>query len=211
MRTFSKSASCKAAGIVKRQYLIDIKKEMFRKSIHICSALLPFFLYHWYVPVLVALAVVVVLYTVAEFLRLKGVQIPVVSSVTAAAARKRDENKFVLGPVTLSCGIIACSLLWDPLPAAIGIYSLAFGDGLASLSGKLFGKVQIPLTQGKTAAGSLTCFAAIFVATYLACQKTSVAIIIAAVGMFIELLPLRDFDNILIPIVLGALAQFLLP
>ncbi len=212
MRSLSKSASCKASGIVKRQYLIDIKKEVFRKSIHICSALIPFFLYRWRVQVLVALAVVVALYSVAELLRLKkGIQIPLVSSVTAAAARKRDENKFVLGPVTLSCGIILCALLWNSLPAAIGIYSLAFGDGLASLSGKLFGKVQIPLTQGKTAAGSLTCFAAIFIATFLACRKSSVAILVASAGMFIELLPLKDFDNILIPIVLGGVAQYLLP
>lgn len=206
-----KNPSCKAIGIVKRQYLNDIAKEIFRKSIHICSAFVPFFLHYLKWPVLFALAFVVCMYTIAELLRLKGMYIPVISAVTAVAARKRDENKFVLGPVTLACGILVCAILWQPLPASIGIYALAFGDGLASLSGKLIGKVQIPMTQGKTAAGSLTCFAAIFTSCFIACGDSSVALVVASIGMFIELMPLKDFDNIIIPIVLGGIAQFLLP
>ena len=184
---------------------------MFRKSIHICSAFIPFFLHHFKWPVLVALALAVAAYSIAELFRLKGISIPIVSAVTAAAARKRDENKFVLGPVTLSVGIIICALLWQPLPAAIGIYALAFGDGLASLSGKLFGNVQIPLTQGKTAVGSLTCFAAIFTSCFIASRNAYVSLVVASLGMFIELMPIKDLDNIIIPIALGGVAQFLLP
>ncbi|HBG65765.1 MAG TPA: phosphatidate cytidylyltransferase [Treponema sp.] len=199
----------RASGVTRRQYLNDIKKEVFRKSIHICSAALPFLLRYAYAPVLVALATVVVLYSLSELCRLHGKPVPLVSAVTAAAARKRDENKFVLGPVTLACGIIATALLWKPLPASIGIYALAFGDGLASLSGKLFGRVRIPLTQGKTAAGSLTCFAAIFVAVFAVTGDSALALVIASAGMFIELLPLKDLDNIVIPVVLGGLAQFI--
>ena len=206
-----KHPSCKAIGIVKRQYLNDIKKEMLRKTIHICSAFIPLFIHYFKWPVLIALACAVCAYSVAELLRLKGITIPFVSAVTAAAARKRDENKFVLGPVTLSIGILICALLWQPLPASIGIYALAFGDGLASLSGKLFGKVQIPLTQGKTAVGSLTCFAAIFTSCFLACRNSYVALVVASLGMFIELMPIKDLDNIIIPVALGGFAQFLLP
>lgn len=202
--------SCKTIGIVKRQYLNDIKKEVFRKSIHICSAFVPLFLSVMRIPVLCFLAFAVFAYSVSELLRLRGIHIPVISSVTAAAARKRDENRFVLGPVTLSVGILISALLWKPLPASIGIYALAFGDGLASLSGKLFGKAHIPLTQGKTAAGSLTCFAAIFTSCFAACGRSGIALAVAAVGMFIELLPLKDLDNIIIPIALGGMSQYFL-
>ena len=110
-------------------------------------------------------------------------------------------------PVTLASGILLASLLWGELPAAIGIYALAFGDGLASLAGKLFGRVQLPFTQGKTAAGSLTCFLAIFMASFLASGRCSLSLAVAAAGMFIELLPLRDYDNVVIPIVLGGISQ----
>ena len=133
----------------------------------------------------------------AEILRLNGKEVFLISAVTEAAARKRDENKFVLGPVTLVLGIILSAILWEKLPAAIGIYALAFGDGLASLAGKLFGRIQIPFTEGKTVAGSLTCFSAIFISCYFACffmfqgqtDITKVSLIIAGAGMLIEILP----------------------
>lgn len=197
-------------GITYKQYANDIAKELFRKSIHLCSALIPLLLRYCYWFVIAGLSIVVILYTIAEFARLHGKTVPFVSAITAAAARKRDENKFVLGPVTLSIGIILCALFWEPLPASIGIYALAFGDGLASLAGKLYGKIHIPFTKGKTAAGSLTCFAAIFISAYLAGKDATAALIIAAAGMFIEVLPLKDFDNVIIPVVLGGLAQYLL-
>ena len=41
-------------------------------------------------------------------------------------------------------------------------------------------------------------------------NSSSVALVIASVGMIIELLPLKDFDNILIPVLLGGISQSLL-
>ena len=205
----NKKYPCEKDGIIRRQRLNDIAKELFRKSIHVCSAFIPLFLQCARLPVLFALAAALVLYSLAELMRLKGKSIPLVSAVTAAAARKRDENRFVLGPVTLCAGIILAAILFEPFAASIGIYALAFGDGLASLAGKLFGKVKIPLTQGKTVAGSLTCFAAIFVSCFLVCYNAKIALCVASVGMFIELLPLKDLDNLFIPLVLGLVAQSL--
>ncbi|MBQ4026098.1 MAG: phosphatidate cytidylyltransferase, partial [Treponema sp.] len=97
----NKKYPCEKDGIVSRQRLNDIAKELFRKSIHVCSAFIPLFLQFMRLPVLFALTAALVLYSIAEFMRLKGKSIPLVSAVTAAAARKRDENRFVLGPVTL--------------------------------------------------------------------------------------------------------------
>ena len=200
----------KRADIVSRQRLVYLAKEVFRKSIHLCSAFVPLMLHFAYAPVLIALSAVVTVYFLCELLRLNGKTVPVISAVTAAAARKRDENKFVLGPVTLSMGIIACSLLWRSDCAAIGVYALAFGDGLASLSGKLFGRVIIPFTEGKTVAGSLTCFTAIFITSFLTCGSAYAALILASIGMFIEVLPLKDLDNLIIPVAIGGAAQALL-
>lgn len=198
------------SGVVRRQHINDIRKEFFRKSIHICGAAVPFFLSRFYWPVIAALFLAIILYSVSELARLSGREVPFVSSVTAVAARKRDENRFVFGPVTLASGILLAALLWEELPAAIGIYSLAFGDGLASLAGKLFGRMQLPLTQGKTAAGSLTCFLAIFTAAFLSSGSCTIALAVASAGMFIELLPLKDYDNVVIPLVLGGITQLLI-
>lgn len=199
----------KTSGIQLRQYVNDIAKELFRKSIHLCTVFIPLLLARVYYPVIISLSLVVVLYTITEILRIKGHYVPIISVITQTAARKRDENKFVLGPVTLAVGVIITALCFDPLPASIGITALALGDGLASLAGKMCGKVAIPFTKGKTAAGSVTCFTAIFVATFFITQNSEISLVIACAGMIIEVMPLKDFDNLLIPVLLAALYQFL--
>lgn len=197
-------------GIFFKQYRISLLKEIFRKSIHLCSAFVPALLKIAYWPVMLLLFLALLGYSVSELLRINGIEVPVVSKITAVAARKRDENKFVLGPVTLVIGIIFSSLIWQPTFARIGIYALAFGDGLASLVGKFWGRIYIPGTQGKTVAGSLTCFLAVFISSFCVCSNSFVALILATVAMVVEVLPLKDFDNVLIPIFIGGLAQFLI-
>ena len=196
-------------GIVERQRLNAIFKELFRKSIHICSSFVPFFLKLAYWPVIGLLICALSLYIVSEFLRSKNIELPLISKITEIAARKRDENHFVLGPVTLVCGILLAALLLPLDSARVGIFALAFGDGLASLMGKLFGKITIPGAHGKTVAGSLTCFFAVFVSTFACCPSTFVALVIGLAAMFIEVLPLADFDNLIIPPVIGCLFSFL--
>lgn len=198
------------SGILLKQYRISIFKEVFRKTIHLCSALIPFFLASYYWQMIVLLILALLGYSVSEIVRLKGINVPLISKITAIAARKRDENKFVLGPVTLVIGILIAALLWEGEAARIGIYALAFGDGLASLVGKLIGRVHIPGTKGKTAAGSLTCFFAVFVSSFAVGNNAFVSLILGITAMVIEVIPMTDFDNIVIPVAVGGLSQFLL-
>ena len=192
-------------GIVARQRLNAIFKELFRKSIHICSSFVPLFLKLAYWPVIGLLVLALIVYSISEILRSKNIELPVISKVTEIAARKRDENRFVLGPVTLVCGILLAALLLPLDYARVGIFALAFGDGLASLMGKLFGKITIPGAHGKTVAGSLTCFCAVFISTFCCCGNCFAALVIAFCAMCIEVLPLADFDNLIIPPVIGAI------
>lgn len=199
---------CPYYGILWRRYVNSVYKELFRKSIHLCTAFIPFLLKHFYWSIEILLILAVLGFTLSEVLRLNGINVPLISDITSIAARKRDEGKFVLGPVTLVIGIVISSLIFEESCYTIGILSLAFGDGLASLSGKLFGRVHIPFTEGKTVAGSLSCFLAIFCASYFVCRNVYESIILAAVGMFIEVIPMKDFDNILIPVLISFVAQF---
>ena len=195
-------------GILVRQKINSLRKELFRKSIHLCSGLVPLMLKYAYWPVVCLLIFAVVGYTVCEILRLHGKNIPIISKVTEIAARKRDENHFVLGPVTLVLGILAAALIF-PLPCAtVGIYALSFGDGLASLIGKMFGRIQIPFTHGKTIAGSLACFFAVFFATGLYCHNWFTAMIIGICATCIEVLPLKNFDNLIIPVSISSIYFF---
>ena len=197
------------SGIVARQRVNSLIKELVRKLIHICSSFVPLLLKLIYWPTIILLGAAGVSYTVCEILRLKGVNIPIISKVTEVAARKRDENKFVLGPVTLVCGILLAALLLPLESSRVGIYALAFGDGLASLCGKMFGKITIPGCHGKTVAGSLACFTAVFISTYCVCGDCLTSLIVGTVAMLIEVLPLRDLDNVIIPIAIGSIYSIL--
>ena len=196
-------------GILARQRLNYIFKELFRKSIHICSSFVPLFLGIAYWPVIAGLGILVSFYSVCEFLRLKGKTIPLISKVTEIAARKRDENKFVLGPVTLVFGILLAALFLPLDCARVGIFALSFGDGFASLGGKYIEKITIPGAHGKTVAGSLTCFTAVFIAAFCCCLLCLVILLVSIFAMLIEVLPLADFDNLLIPISIGFIFMIL--
>ena len=178
-------------------------KELFRKSIHICSSVVPWLLaaYYWYT--VWGLLIIVCLYYFCEIARLEGHPVVLISLITETASRKRDEYKFVLGPVTLVLGIVFAALVLPLSCARIGIYALAFGDGLASLAGKMFGRIKIPFTGGKTLEGSLTCFTAVFISTFAVTHLAVVSLIVALVAMVIEVLPLGDWDNMIIPVCTG--------
>lgn len=199
---------CVQNGIEIKKQLISLRKEFFRKSIHICTAFVPFFLSVSKPFTVACLSLAGLLYIVAESMRRHGKEIPLISVVTAAAARKRDENKFVLGPVTLVAGILIAAVFLPLKPASAGIYALAFGDGLASLAGKTFGKVKIPFMRGKTAAGSLTCFTAIFVSSFYVTSSARTSLLCAIIGACVEVLPLKDFDNLIIPVLIGIIVMF---
>ena len=194
-----------AAGIEQRKRFYTIAKELFRKTIHMGTALVPLVLYYSKTLIVSLLIAAIVLYSITEILRLSGKSVPVVSKITEAASRKRDDNRFVLGPITLCAGVLLTVLFFDFKTAMAGIFALAFCDGLASLGGKLIGQCVIPFTQGKTAAGSLTCFIAIFLSSFAVFGSVTLSISVAALGMFIELLPLKDFDNLIIPVAVSSL------
>lgn len=187
----------------------DLLKEFFRKSIHLCAGFIPLLVSVNKNVTMILLSAMLGFYIVAETLRLRRIYVPVISRVTAFAARKRDQGKFVLGPVTLSIGILLALIFFKPPASCIGISALAFGDGIASLAGKLFGRREIPWTGGKTFEGSVACFFAVFVSSVLILHDFPSAIALALFAAVIELLPLGDFDNIVMPVFLAGGAWLL--
>lgn len=187
----------------------ELRTELLRKSIHFSIALVPFLASYDRIAAFWILAAGVVFYTYAESVRFAGREIPLVSLITRAAARKRDAGRFVAGPVTLGLGAMIALLLYPAPAATIAIYALAFGDGLASLVGKFFGTVKIPHTGGKTVEGFLACFAAVFVSAYAVSRNALSSLVIAVVAAIVEALPMKDMDNLVIPALIGLLATFI--
>lgn len=187
----------------------EIRTELLRKGIHLLIAFVPGIAHINLGLAMGLLSGGVLFYAASERLRVQGYYVPIISKVTALAARRRDANRFVLGPVTLGLGALLSLLLYPNPAASIAIYALAFGDGLSSLVGKSFGSIRLPFTGGKSLEGSLTCLIAIFIASIALTGDAKRSLIIAIVGMVIEAAPSKDFDNIILPVGVGAVATFL--
>ena len=187
----------------------EVTIEFTRKSIHLLIAFVPFLLTLSRPMTIVLLAAGTVLYIVFETLRMQGIHIPLISGLTAQAARLRDDGRFIMGPVTLGLGALLSILIFQPLTASIAIYILAFGDSFSSLVGKTLGRIPMPFTSGKSVEGSLTCFTASLISAYALSRRLGTSLAIAAVSTFVEAIPAKDWDNILLPLAAGFTATIL--
>jgi dolichol kinase len=181
----------------------DIKTEVIRKSIHFLIALSPLMAALNRPATVLILAAGTLGYAWMESLRLAGIRVPFVSSVTSMASRERDKGGFVMGPVTLGLGALLALLLYPSPAASIAIYALAFGDGFASLVGKFFGRIRPPVLGGKSVEGSLACFIAVLISALRVSGDFHIALVAAFTATLVEALPLEDYDNIALPVTVG--------
>lgn len=179
----------------------EFTKEFIRKTIQLTIAFVPT-LARWNFHFTVAvISLGIVIYTVNETARMRGRSDGIISLVTVIASRP-TERGFVWGPVTLGLGALA-ALFYHPEPAAtIGIYALAFGDGFASLAGLLYNRANNRVGE-KALVESFLCFIGVFVSAYIVLGNLRLALISAAVAMGLELIPVQDVDNLIIPIGTG--------
>jgi dolichol kinase len=183
--------------------LREIRTEILRKTIHFFIALSPAMAAVNRPATVLILMAGTLGYTWMETLRLTGVQVPLISSITSMASRSRDMGHFVMGPVTLGMGALLALLLYPAPAASIAIYALAFGDGFASLVGKLFGRRRPSFLCGKSIEGSLACFAAVLISAYHVSHDYRIAFTAALTAAVVEALPLKDYDNLAIPAAVG--------
>jgi len=192
-------------------YLIEsLRTEVIRKSIHMLVALVPVI-----ASVDLHLAVGLLgggtlFYVFAEAVRRRGRTVLLVSDLTLIASRSRDHGRFVVGPVTLGLGAMLALLLYPEPGSMIAIFALAFGDSAAALIGKSVGGPRIPLTRGKTVAGSMACFAVVTAVAYRISGDPGASVVIGAAAAFFEALPFSDMDNVILPVGTGFVAARLL-
>ncbi|MDR2490882.1 MAG: phosphatidate cytidylyltransferase [Spirochaetaceae bacterium] len=185
--------------------------EMIRKGIHLLVAIVPAIHSLFGSYTLLLLAVGTALYILLEILTLKGCTIPVFHTIIGAANRERDKGKFAFGPLTLGLGAFL-SLVFFPYHAAcIAIYALAFGDGFASLIGRIFGKTRPTILMGKSVEGSLSCFLAVYISALHLSHDWKLSFCAALIAAIMEALPLKDWDNIIIPLAVGYITTVLAP
>jgi len=182
----------------------ELGMELLRKSIHMLIALVPS------IVVLLgrsgaALLLMggVLFYSCAEGLRFLGFSLPVISGLTRAVSRKKEQGRFALAPVTLGLGAFIAISIFPRAQAAAAIYALAFGDSASTLYGKCLGRLRPAFLSGKSVEGSFVCFLVSALAVYLVFSDLETALAVGLASLLIDALPLGEFDNILLPLAAG--------
>jgi HAD superfamily phosphoserine phosphatase-like hydrolase len=175
-----------------------------RETIHIGSFLLSFICIYLLGNVTVAslILLVTVLYILSEAARVRGINIPILSSITWNAANKTELYEFAAAPIHFALGI-AISLLIFPAPIRyVAITTLTLGDGCAHLFGMKLGRTPLPFNKGKNLEGTIFGFLFAFLGAMIFVDPVR-ALIAAAVGMLVEALPLPLNDNLTMPLATG--------
>jgi phosphoserine phosphatase SerB len=175
-----------------------------REAIHTSSFLLTFVCIYLTGNILLAsfILLLAVLYTISEFARVRGVNIPILSLITWSAANKTELYEFATSPIHFALGI-AISLLIFPEPIRyVAIAVLTLGDGGAHIFGIKFGKTRLPFNKGKNIEGTIFGLLFAFLGAMIFVDPVR-ALIAAAVGMLVEGIPSPINDNLTMPLASG--------
>ena len=195
----------------KRKRPLPSKNDLVREGIHASGVFMPVIAGLIGVPAVGALIVIIALtYTVSELWRLEGKSLPLISSITRHATSQSELYGFAAAPLYFAAGILF-TLVVFPHPASYAAIAMfCFGDSAASLFG---GRISatLPFNKAKTWEGSLAGLVFAFLAGMLFLpSKPLLAFIGAAIAMTVEVLPLPVNDNVLVPVVTGAVLTLLI-
>ena len=183
--------------------------DVFRELIHASGIFIPVIASVVGVPlVAVSIILVIGLYATSEYLRTEGKKMPLINFITRKAASQNELYQIVLAPVYFAIGILVTLVIFPAPASSAAIAIFAFGDSTASIFGRYLAKTPLPFNNDKSLEGSIAgFFFALLAGSFFV--SPLVALVGAAIAMFIEYLPLPINDNLLIPLITGLALTFL--
>ena len=160
-------------------------------------------------PIVYFILFLTALYAISELTIMEKKSLPVISSITRHAATPEELYEFRAAPIFFAFGILLTLLLFPRPASSAAIVIFAVGDSTASIFGKMFGRRPIPFNKGKTTEGSFIGFLLAFLAAAFFVNPFMAALG-AAIAMLLESLPLPINDNLVLPLVTGALLTLML-
>jgi len=140
-------------------------------------------------------------------------------------SRSGDPREILRGPLFYGIVFVILTILyWYDSPIGMtALMMMCGGDGLADVVGKRINSAAIPWSPRKTWAGTFTLFLACWVFSFLIFSvfifagKLTVSFssifmpvtLLALVSTAVESLPMKDIDNLTVPLVCVALGHFL--
>lgn len=155
--------------------------------------------------------IVPLLFTIINYIACKKNSIKII---------KRKDLKNDFGPVYYALSLLILSVITfnigKPYIGAIGILSMGYGDGLAALIGKYYGKYEYKIyDKTKTIEGSLVVFVVIYFIILILTPKTNITLSLlkilslAFIGTILEALTPNNLDNLTLPLGISILYYFM--
>jgi len=172
--------------------------EIARRLVHATAFGIPFLARLSFPGALFILLTASLFYSVSEYLRLNGLVFPAFGNITRHTIREPERRRFAIAPLTLAAGVSASLLFPHPIPfVAVGV--VAFGDTTAGLVGQFFGRTPLFYSPAKTLEGMFASFLACLAVTYAFLTPWH-ALAVSLFASFVESLPLKDWDNCVVPV-----------
>ncbi|MFH0874461.1 MAG: hypothetical protein V1859_00860 [archaeon] len=142
----------------------------------------------------------------------RKIKIPLISALLSELDKNEDINTFPgKGAFFFIAGCFFSLILFDLKTASASILILTFGDSVSHIVGRYFGKTKTPISKVKLLEGTV---AGIIVATIAAgfFINFKIAFCAASVAMVIESIELKYLkidDNLVMPLIAGAVISLL--
>ena len=138
------------------------------------------------------------------------------SASVEAMSRTGDPREILKGPLFYGIVFVLTTIIFwkDSLVGIISLMILCGGDGFADIIGRRIKSISIPWSNEKTFGGSLAMFLGglifAWILSYIFWQTGNYPIslpkmtinilILSVIGSLVETIPIRDYDNITVPL-----------
>ncbi|MBN2324550.1 MAG: haloacid dehalogenase-like hydrolase [Spirochaetes bacterium] len=184
------------------------RREIFRKAVHLTGSVFPFLARLNEKATVLALLSVIVAYLLSELFRTFGLSVSVLSQVTRRAQRHSEKRGIIIGPVLLGIGIGVTIMLFRYEVYLPAVLVVAISDSVSALVGRRFGRIRILGMKNRTVEGSLAFFFSAF-AILILFYPLPHALLATVVATLMELVPVYNLDNFLIPLGTALILAFL--
>lgn len=184
----------------------SLRREFYRKMIHFMGVPIPFLANLNKSLIQSLLLGVIIIYTVSESLRYIGFQFPIISGITKKAQRYTETRGLIIGPISLTIGILLPLFFFPPSIYIPSILIVCISDALSGLIGKRFGRITLPF-HNRTVEGSLVFYASSFF-ILLFFLPLRPALLVAIIPTIVELVCPYNLDNLILPSITALLLEF---
>lgn len=185
------------------------KDEIKRKTFHILTLI--YVAAYWFLPkniVLTGLLIAIIIVLIGEFIRARNEKFNIfILKVLGGVHRKSEEHKISGLPWTLAGAFLTILLFENKIFVLTSFLYLAFGDAVAALFGKTYGKHKI--YAGKSLEGSAACFIACLIVGLIVLPSWQFAVVGALIAAFIETIPWPLNDNFWMQIINAAILTYI--